>query len=125
MSRESVAVARGVKLLDQLAPGWVRKINKEYLDMADSGLCMLGQTFGDYGEGCRILAEKGLKQIAKKSGLTLHSSFEAEIEPAYYGFSDADGACDYKKLEAAWLSVLQSRKRAGASQKALKRRGRA
>ena len=40
------AVKRGAQLLDELVPGWHRRIDLERLEMTDINLCILGQLFG-------------------------------------------------------------------------------
>lgn len=39
-------VHRGAKVLDQVIPGWEKRVNLETLRMGSATLCMLGQLFG-------------------------------------------------------------------------------
>jgi hypothetical protein len=43
-------VANGVAWLDEHLPNWPQMIELTELDMADDCRCVIGQTFGDYGQ---------------------------------------------------------------------------
>jgi hypothetical protein len=50
------AIENGVKLLDEnLGEDWVYKINLDKLDIASIYDCVLGQLYGNFDRGCRIL----------------------------------------------------------------------
>jgi hypothetical protein len=44
-------VARGAALLDQYRPGWTGEIDVHELRIESGSDCVLGQLYGDYGEG--------------------------------------------------------------------------
>jgi hypothetical protein len=44
-------VARGAALLDQYRPGWADEIDLHELRIESGSDCVLGQLYGDYGEG--------------------------------------------------------------------------
>ena len=46
---------RGVKLLDRKNPNWRKSVNKQILYTSDPTNCVLGQLYGDYYDGIRIL----------------------------------------------------------------------
>jgi hypothetical protein len=86
------AVARGVALLDERVPGWREKINVETLDMGDYCFCVLGQQFGDFGEGLINLDfDLGDGDLARE-----------------YGFQRLAGHSDdeYQALTDAWREVI-------------------
>ena len=43
-------VNRGAALLDERKPGWNFKVVPENLDMTDNSLCIVGQSYGSYGQ---------------------------------------------------------------------------
>jgi hypothetical protein len=45
------AVTQGSRLLDRLIPEWWEKINIVTLDMYNGRRCILGQLYGNYGDG--------------------------------------------------------------------------
>jgi len=54
-------VERGAAVLDTVLPNWESQIDLETLDMSlgsECG-CVLGQLYGDYFEGLRVLEERG------------------------------------------------------------------
>ena len=71
MSTVAERVARGAALLDEKVPGWERRINLEWLDIASCYFCVLGQVFDDderastddldspYSAGIRALGIEG------------------------------------------------------------------
>lgn len=86
------AVARGAALLDEEIPGWREVIQIERLDMGDCWLCVLGQYFGDFIDGCIGLG------IEDDSTLASH-----------YGFDRVEGlteAVAYDALTQAWREEL-------------------
>lgn len=50
-------VKAGMELLDQEVPGWREKIDLDSLDLSDCYECILGQVFGHFNEGRRMIAE--------------------------------------------------------------------
>lgn len=45
----------GARFMDRRQPGWYRKINTRQLHIAHSDRCVLGQLYGDYYRGLRVL----------------------------------------------------------------------
>lgn len=41
-------IAKGIKLLNKINPGWVNMINLDKLNMTSSFDCIIGQVYGDY-----------------------------------------------------------------------------
>lgn len=48
-------VHRGVELLDEKSPRWRNQITLSHLNMADSGVCILGQLYNWYDTGLAAL----------------------------------------------------------------------
>lgn len=88
-------VAKGVALLDEQAPGWLERINLLSLEISSSDLCVLGQVYGNFHDGCDALG--------------LCAEFDAD---AVYGFNcsaDAetdDQLEDFRILNKEWRRVL-------------------
>ena len=59
-------VEKGAEFLDAQKPGWEKKINPELLDLSHSCKCILGQVYGDYGDG---FVELGLSQVEDRAAL--------------------------------------------------------
>lgn len=88
-------VAAGAMLCDMQDPWWYRKINRDLLQMQSCSLCIMGQLYGIFGEGLRIL------------GITLG-------EP--YGFSTNIYSSDalenrkaWKELKDLWIAQIDAR----------------
>jgi hypothetical protein len=47
MSAVAERVARGAALLDEKMPGWIERVNVEWLDIASCYFCVLGQVLDD------------------------------------------------------------------------------
>lgn len=50
-------VRRGAELLDRVRPGWERELDLERLAVRDCHQCVLGQLFGEYKDGLRMLGK--------------------------------------------------------------------
>jgi hypothetical protein len=48
-------IAKGVSLLNEVNPNWKKKIRVSLLNMDKKQMCILGQLYGHYDEGLRIL----------------------------------------------------------------------
>lgn len=48
-------VATGGLFLDEHYPGWFTKVDRDKLNMYDPFDCLLGQLYGTYGKGLKIL----------------------------------------------------------------------
>lgn len=70
MMNKPMTIEQGVSLLDKHFCGryWVDKINLDTLDMKKGSLCILGQLFGDYSSGKRII---GCRPFSVFSGRNL------------------------------------------------------
>jgi hypothetical protein len=65
VSAQTVTVTRGIAYLDEHLPGWQDEIEWDELDMEHCETCIIGQLFGDYDRGMRIL------QLGEKDGRRL------------------------------------------------------
>ena len=68
-------IQAGAKLLEEkVGPDWFKKIDLQRLDMFDCFHCVLGQIFGDYFDGLKIL--EGVKYDFETSlNLPINSGF--------------------------------------------------
>ncbi len=55
MSTIRERVEAGAKLLDEKVPGWREKIDLDSLDVGNHSSCILGQLYGEYSAGMRLL----------------------------------------------------------------------
>ena len=63
------ATKRGARLLDQMLPGWHKRMRPEHLDMSSTSLCALGQLFGTDVEmsiGKEMFPEEWNKHFIRK-----------------------------------------------------------
>ena len=90
-------VARGVKWLDQNAPGWVLKVNDETLHLDSKYDCVLGQVFGDFYDAPPIAERFG--------GRRARWAYRHGFLAAGYGW-DADQVL----LEVEWAATIRTRR---------------
>ena len=95
MSVTNRCAARGANLMDRKSPGWADKINLNSLNMRQSGLCVIGQCYGNYFIGCHKLGLNGLDEIR-------------------YGFTFILSRLwsPWDKLNAAWIPLIEKRQTA-------------
>lgn len=97
-------VERGATYLDEVDPGWHRRVDAETLELEDGEHCVLGQLHGEFRLG-----------LGRSHVLTLSSAPRASLSPVAYGFkcvegvSDAWQARDYELLTAAWREAVRTR----------------
>ena len=86
-------IQKGMKLLDDGAEDdWIDRIDEEKLDLYSICNCVLGQTFGDFGEA---LEELGI-------------SYAKAVE---FGFSiDGDNEASWDLLLSRWVKAIGARK---------------
>lgn len=89
--RAKARVAAGAALLDELTPGWWRKVRSKTLDIASTQYCVTGQLFGSYARGLEAL----------------HLDNEQAPE---YGFERGDDGYNYPLLNTAWRDQIQLRR---------------
>ncbi|WP_232798288.1 hypothetical protein [Salinibacter altiplanensis] len=97
-------VSRGAAYLDDMDPGWHRRVNAETLELEDGERCVLGQLHGGFRVG-----------LGRSQVLSLSSAPRASLSPVAYGFkcvegvSEAGKARDYELLTAAWREAVRRR----------------
>lgn len=97
-------VERGAAYLDEVDPGWHRRVTAETLALEDGEHCVLGQLHGEFRVG-----------LGRSHVLSLSSAPRASLSPVDYGFkcvegvSDAWQARDYELLTAAWREAVRAR----------------
>lgn len=89
-------VAAGADWLDANWPGWDYDVEPRILDLASDCKCILGQLYGDYGDG---LSETDLTQD------------EARAFGFYAGVvGEEEATRDYPLLTEAWLKTIEARR---------------
>ena len=91
-------VDRGIALLDKHGPkDWRKKIDCDLLNLESCHNCVLGQLFGDYGDGLLTLQTR----------VNYGSHTVIDIYGAAYGFSTV---YSYEELTSQWRTVLGCKK---------------
>lgn len=97
-------VQRGADYLDEVDPGWHRRVNADTLELEDGQHCVLGQLHGEFRLG-----------LGRSRLISLSSAPRASLSPVAYGFkcvegvSDAWQARDYELLTVAWRKAVRER----------------
>jgi hypothetical protein len=100
-------VERGATYLDEVDPGWYRRVDSDTLELGDGQHCVLGQLHGEFRLG-----------LGRSHLITMSSAPRASLSPANYGFKCIDGvsdewqARDYALLNAAWKEAVRMRQEA-------------
>jgi hypothetical protein len=100
-------VERGATYLDEVDPGWYRRVDSDTLELGDGQHCVLGQLHGEFRLG-----------LGRSHLITMSSAPRASLSPANYGFKCVDGvsdewqARDYALLNAAWKEAVRTRQEA-------------
>lgn len=105
--RARAAVERGAALLSEQMPRWEKEIDVDRLAIYDGECCVLGQVYGEYGDGLQAL---GLDSMA---GAAEHG-FDSEIGMILHARQDLgvpeDEMTDHQALQQAWIALLEERK---------------
>ena len=97
-------VERGADYLDEIDPGWHRRVDPDTLELSSGSSCILGQLHGDFRMG-----------LSRSQLINLSSAPRASLSPVSYGFqcvSGVDDAAqdrDYVYLNQAWQEAVQQR----------------
>jgi len=97
-------VERGAAYLDEIDPGWHRRVDPDTLELSSGSSCILGQLHGDFRMG-----------LSRSQLIDLSSAPRASLSPVSYGFqcvSGVDDAAqdrDYAYLNQAWQEAVQQR----------------
>ncbi|QFG25422.1 hypothetical protein [Actinomadura sp. WMMB 499] len=83
---------RGAELLDKARPGWEKEVNLYRLDMMRTDDCVIGQLFGDWGNGLLKLGLNG-------DGSAEHG----------FNLGDLAGDYTYTVLTGIWRHLVRSR----------------
>lgn len=89
----------GAKLLDFRRPGWARIVSPAGLDMSSCVDDVLGQLFGEFGEG-----KKGL-------GIEMGWKYGFDIGSDEWVGKDDDDPCGsmYEELKRLWIAEIEQR----------------
>lgn len=91
----SERVLNGVTFLDETVPDWREKIEPISLNVADGNNCVLGQVFGNFGDGLIFL---------KKD-----ANWAADHGMYAYGHNDGVSCLkEYQRLTEEWRIVLSA-----------------
>ena len=69
-------------LMDQSDPGWHRRIDRGALDLGNAMKCVLGQRFGSFSEGLKILNVDGADSLGFSRGNGTVTKREERVEYA-------------------------------------------
>jgi len=103
-------VRRGAAYLDDVDPGWHRRIDPAVLELGHGRQCILGQLHGEFRLG-----------LGRSHLITMSSAPRASLSPVAYGFKCVDGVPepwkerDYELLNEAWRDAVQTRQAADPS----------
>jgi hypothetical protein len=97
MTMNEERVARGVKLLDIVNPGWHEKINIEELYLRQCWKCVLGQLYGTYSEGILLLPME--MEDAYKFGFNIFNTNDTPLEIHF----------SYQELEEEWKKQIRAK----------------
>jgi hypothetical protein len=128
--RQAVKAAeRGALLFDKYITNWQNRISVDDLEMSDGSQCMLGQTFGDFESGLRVIAGIAINKVMKGAGIELvNNGYEAQIDGAHYGFNSPDdiggGTAEnqyFSILGETWQQAIAYRKQRAARSRIAKK----
>lgn len=97
-------VERGAAYLDQMDPGWHRRIDPDTLALDSGRHCVLGQLHGEFRLG-----------LGRSDVLSLSSAPRFSLSPVAYGFKCVEGVSeawqkrDYELLTRAWRAAVRIR----------------
>lgn len=103
-------VERGAAYLDDVDPGWYRRVNADTLELDDGKHCILGQLHGEFRLG-----------LGRSHLISMSSAPRASLSPVSYGFKCVEGvsddwqARDYELLNEAWKEAVRTRQEADAT----------
>ena len=95
---------RGAAYLDEMDPGWHRRVDADTLELGSGRQCVLGQLHGEFRLG-----------LGRSRLISLSSAPRASLSPVAYGFKCVEGvsdewqARDYELLTAAWRNAVLAR----------------
>jgi hypothetical protein len=99
------AVTRGALLLDELVPGWERRITKKLL-MSSPCSCILGQLYGGYDQGKRRVFGEMMPSWMTSEESVNHGF---DVSPNHL-VGGPDMYDRYHLLEYAWIAEITQRK---------------
>lgn len=92
-------VLAGIEVLrEKHGDSFVDYIDCATLDLSDGAWCVLGQLYGGYVEGVRVICPTGLGSIDQ--------DIWAEDHGFYLPLEEGDDGGEYEDLTEAWLTVL-------------------
>ena len=96
--------ARGADYLDEVDPGWYRRVDAGTMELAHAACCVLGQLHGDFRAG-----------LSRSRLLSMGSAPRANLSPVHFGFLCEQGVgvalqeADYENLNRAWQGEVWRR----------------
>ena len=97
-------VDRGATYLDDVDPGWHRRVDADTLELSSGHACVLGQLHGDFRLG-----------LGRAHLLNLSSAPQPSLSPIAYGFRCVQNVPaehqdrDYRLLNTAWQAEVRAR----------------
>jgi hypothetical protein len=103
-------VQRGIDLLDRRASsGWAMMISTERLDVSSGADCVLGQVFGSYTVGCKMLGFSGTT-CAEHCARSAEHGFALSHEDATSLGTTTMVTRAYNELTTVWVTAIKARR---------------
>lgn len=99
-------VNKGARLLDKEKPEWVYGVLPEYLDMSQGGLCIIGQSYGDFDGNIGI--PFGMNEI-DFNAMDKEERERTTVLATEHGFLSDDDEIPYAVLDRVWVFMLVER----------------
>lgn len=105
---------RGAELLDRIRPGWHNEIDLDTLEVSDFERCVLGQLYGNYGEGGDVIFDSA--GILWDTSNSVHLGFNKVVHIPEELSTDGDDARRayiierYAPLTTMWQELTLARR---------------
>jgi hypothetical protein len=96
-----ILVRCGKQYLDENFPDWRDQVNASRLDMSSGTQCILGQVFGEYDDGIRLIYQHEMEKLGEEIDPIMGNSDWARN----HGF--IDNGATYQALDEVWLLALE------------------
>jgi hypothetical protein len=93
-------VARGVALMDEVKPGWDRRINLARLDIGCANNCIVGQVFGHFNKG----------SVEHHLGLRYRETPRYGFAGRLRTFGEKKMFAEWEELTREWARVVMERR---------------
>lgn len=107
------AVRLGAMLLDGGLAGWRTRIDRERLDMASACDCILGQLFGDFGDGVESVEDSmPINDLMDGTPWTVQFGFLAHESSVQWQLDERQGQIEKieqeeQELHDLWIATIE------------------